>query len=43
VIFAGADSVAVISALYPWPEKLELNSKPDITGQVRKFLAALQE
>jgi thiamine-phosphate pyrophosphorylase len=41
VVAAGADSVAVISALYPWPEKLDLLSKPDITGQVRKFLAAL--
>lgn len=41
VIAAGADSVAVISALYPWPEKMDLLSKPDITGQVQKFLAAL--
>ena len=41
VMAAGADSVAVISALYPWPEKLELASKPAITGQVRKFLVAL--
>ena len=41
VIAAGADSVAVISALYPWPEKLELMSRPDITGQVRKFLQVL--
>lgn len=41
VIAAGADSVAVISALYPWPEKLDLLSRPDITGQVRKFLQVL--
>jgi thiamine-phosphate pyrophosphorylase len=41
VIAAGADSVAVISALYPWPEKLDLLSRPDITGQVQKILAAL--
>ncbi len=41
VIAAGADSAAVISALYPWPEKLDLESKPEITGSVRKFLAAL--
>lgn len=41
VIKAGADSVAVISALYPWPKKLDLTSKPDITKQVKKFLKAL--
>ncbi len=41
VIVAGADSVAVISALYPWPKKLALTSKPDITKQVRKFLQRL--
>lgn len=41
VLDAGADCVAVISALYPWPEKLDLLSKPDITGQTRKFLTAL--
>jgi thiamine-phosphate diphosphorylase len=41
VIAAGADSVAILSALYPWPEKLDLLSKPDITGQVQKFLATL--
>ncbi|MGE0131095.1 MAG: thiamine phosphate synthase [Blastocatellales bacterium] len=43
VIAAGADSVAVISALYPWPEKLDLMSKPDINGSVQKFLEALRE
>jgi thiamine-phosphate pyrophosphorylase len=43
VIEAGADSVAIISALYPWPEKLDLLSRPDITGQVCKFLTALSE
>ncbi len=41
VLDAGADSVAVISALYPWPKKLDLMSKPDITKQVRKFLQRL--
>jgi thiamine-phosphate pyrophosphorylase len=43
VIAAGADCVAAISALYPWPEKLDLMSKPDITGSVRRFLEALRE
>lgn len=38
VIEAGADSVAVISALYPWPEKLDLMSKPDTIGAARKFV-----
>ncbi|MGH9850187.1 MAG: thiamine phosphate synthase [Blastocatellia bacterium] len=42
VMAAGADSVAVISALYPWPEKLDLMSRPDITGSVRKFLESLR-
>lgn len=41
VIAAGADSVAVISALYPWPDQLDLMSVPDITGSVRRFLALL--
>ena len=43
VIAAGADSVAVISALYPWPEKLDLASKPDITGSVRRFIEVLEK
>jgi thiamine-phosphate pyrophosphorylase len=43
VIAAGADCVAVISALYPWPEKLDLASKPDITGSVRRFIEALEK
>jgi thiamine-phosphate pyrophosphorylase len=38
---AGADSVAAISALYPWPEKLDLMSKPEITSAVRDFFKAL--
>ncbi len=42
VIAAGADSIAVISALYPWPKKLTLDSHPDIKSQVRKFLTALK-
>jgi len=39
---AGADSVAAISSLYPWPEVLDLASKPDITGSVRGFLESLK-
>jgi thiamine-phosphate diphosphorylase len=42
VIAAGADSVAVISALYPWPEKLDLASRPDVEGRVRAFLDVLK-
>ncbi len=42
VIAAGADCVAAISALYPWPEKLDLMSKPDIRGSVRKFIEVLK-
>jgi thiamine-phosphate pyrophosphorylase len=41
VIAAGADCIAAISALYPWPEKLDLESKPDIRGSVRAFLDVL--
>lgn len=42
VIAAGADSVAVISALYPWPEQLDLSSRSDITGSVERFLKVLE-
>ncbi len=35
---AGADCIACISALYPWPEKLDLESRPDITGSVRRMI-----
>jgi len=42
VINAGADSVAVISALYPWPDKLDIMSKPDVYGGVRAFIEALK-
>jgi thiamine-phosphate pyrophosphorylase len=42
VIAAGADSVAAISALYRWPETLDLTSRPDIEGQVRAFLDGLK-
>lgn len=42
VIAAGADCVAVISALYPLPEKVDLDSKPEITVATRKFLEALE-
>ncbi|MBO0724150.1 MAG: thiamine phosphate synthase [Blastocatellia bacterium] len=41
VIAAGADCVAVISALYPLPEKVDLASKPEITLATRRFLEAL--
>jgi thiamine-phosphate pyrophosphorylase len=42
VIAAGADCVAVISALYPLPEKVDLASKPEITLATRKFLEVLK-
>jgi thiamine-phosphate pyrophosphorylase len=42
VIAAGADCVAVISALYPLPKKVDLASKPEITLATRKFLKALK-
>src|SRR5262245_17918956 len=42
VINAGADSIAVISALYPVPDKLEIMSKPDVYGGVRAFIEALK-
>ena len=41
VIEAGADCVAVISALYPLPEKVDLGSKPEITLATRNFLEIL--
>jgi thiamine-phosphate pyrophosphorylase len=41
VIVAGADSVAVISALYPLPKKVDLTSKPEITQATRRFIEAL--
>jgi thiamine-phosphate diphosphorylase len=41
VIAAGADCVAVISALYPLPEKVDLGSKPEITLATRHFLEIL--
>jgi thiamine-phosphate pyrophosphorylase len=41
VIEAGADCVAVISALYPLPEMVDLGSKPEITMAVRNFLEIL--
>lgn len=41
VIAAGADSVAVISALYPFGEIRDFFTKPDIAGRVRAFLEAL--
>jgi thiamine-phosphate pyrophosphorylase len=41
VIAAGADSVAVISALYPLENLRDLTARPDIAGRTREFLAAL--
>lgn len=41
VIAAGADSVAVISALYPFRDITDFFTKPDIQGRVRAFLEAL--
>jgi hypothetical protein len=34
--------VAVISALYPWPDKLDIMSKPDVYGGVRAFIEVLK-
>ena len=42
VIASGADCVAVISALYPLPEKVDLGSKPEITFATRTFLEILK-
>ena len=42
IIEAGADCVAVISALYPLPEKVDLGSKPEITFATRNFLEILK-
>jgi thiamine-phosphate pyrophosphorylase len=42
VIAAGADSVAVISALYPFTEIRDFTSKPDIAGRTREFLKGLE-
>lgn len=44
VLAAGADSVAVISALYPFPAlpgALDLNARPDISGSVSNLLEIL--
>lgn len=41
VIAAGADSVAVISALYPFGDITDFFTKPDVPGRVRAFLEAL--
>jgi thiamine-phosphate pyrophosphorylase len=43
IIEAGADCVAVISALYPIKELSDLYGKPDITGSVRLFLKTLRK
>ncbi len=41
VIDAGANSVAVISALYPFADISDFFTKPDITGRASEFLKAL--
>ncbi len=41
VIAAGADSVAVISALYPFGNISDFFTKPDVTGRVKTFLSVL--
>lgn len=41
VIAAGADTVAVIAALYPFMEIRDFFTKPDITGRVKAFLETL--
>jgi thiamine-phosphate pyrophosphorylase len=43
VIAAGADSVAVISALYPTAGLRDLSAKPDITGSVRNFIRTMRK
>jgi thiamine-phosphate pyrophosphorylase len=43
VIAAGANTVAVISALYPLENLRNLTAKPDIAGRTRTFLAALAD
>ncbi|MBO0721683.1 MAG: thiamine phosphate synthase [Blastocatellia bacterium] len=43
VLAAGADSVAVISALYPINGLHDLAAKPDISGSVRLFLKTLSK
>jgi len=42
VINAGADSIAVISVLYPMPDKLDIMSKPDVYEGVRAFIEAMK-
>ncbi len=41
VMAAGADSVAVISALYPFGNISDFFTKPDVTGRVKAFLSTL--
>ncbi len=43
VIAAGADSVAVISSLYPYTEIRDFTTRPDITGRVRAFIDAMKD
>lgn len=42
VLAAGADSLAIISALYPWPEVMDLTTRPDIAGSARRFLELME-
>jgi len=41
VLTAGADSLAVISALYPFADINDFFTKPDVAGRVSAFLKAL--
>ena len=43
VLAAGADSVALISALYPWPDEFDLTSPPEIARSVRELLELFPE
>lgn len=43
VIAAGADAVAVISALYPTEGLTDISDRPDVTGRARAFLHCLND
>lgn len=42
VLSAGADSIAVISALYPFGDISDFFTKPDVTGRVKAFLSVFE-
>ncbi|HYE75319.1 MAG TPA: thiamine phosphate synthase, partial [Blastocatellia bacterium] len=42
VIAAGADTVAIISALYSRKDLNDIFAKPDITGSTRAYIEALE-